>query len=119
MWELTQGMLVAARERAKAPARPRAGTIEELRQRCGEAGTHSILDVDRVAASPAYGAISRLPPARLRKLLGTDRPTRAQVESAFQGREWAEFRRRWQGLYIVIYADDEPSEIFFAGTSGD
>jgi hypothetical protein len=36
-----------------------------------------------------------------------------------QARILAKFRRRWEALYIVVYQDDQPSEIFFGGYSGD
>ncbi len=117
MWEKTQEMLAAAKQRNKKPARPPAKTIKELLKRSGEAGTHSILDVDRVAPTPTYGAVCLLPPVRLRELFGTERPTREQVQAAWG--EWPEIHRRWQALYVVVYFHDEPSEIFFAGSSGD
>jgi hypothetical protein len=27
--------------------------------------------------------------------------------------------KRWEGIYIIAYRDGSPSEIFFAGCSGD
>jgi hypothetical protein len=81
----------------------------------GANGTRSILDLDRVAAVPRLGAVAPLPDEVLRALYGTTRPTRAMVE---QGAD-SEYIERGQGIYIVVYRDDQPDEIFFAGYSYD
>ena len=79
-------------------------------------GTRSILDMTRVAAKPDFGAVAPLDESELTELFGTVRPSAADVEESeglFDALE------RGQGAYIVVYEDDEPSHIFFAGYSYD
>jgi hypothetical protein len=96
---------------AKAPT-----TIAEARKFAGAGGTGSILDMDRVAAEPDYFAVAPLSPQRLPGLFGSERPTREMIES---NHDFYEEIERGQGIYIVVYADGEPAEIFFAGYSFD
>jgi hypothetical protein len=91
--------------------------IEALRARCAEDGTHSTLDVDRVSDTPSYGAASPLGEGELQVLFGTTRPTHAHVRE--KQSELIEHRRRGMASYVVIYTDGEPTEIAFAGISGD
>ncbi|HYY94804.1 MAG TPA: hypothetical protein VE713_09825 [Pyrinomonadaceae bacterium] len=49
-------------------------------------------------------------------LFGTDRPTRKMVESSGEVFDALE---RGQGVYVVVYDDGQPSEVFFAGYSFD
>jgi hypothetical protein len=79
-------------------------------------GTRSILDLDHVAARPEFGAVAPLDPVVLQHLYGTTQPTRAMVE---QNMEFFEDMERVEGIYIVIYKDGRPDEIFFAGYSAD
>jgi len=97
-------------------------SIKALLREQGESGTHSILDIERVAAQPQAGAVSPMPPKRLKELFGTDRPTRQLVESKCQDPELMEdplVTERWQGIYFTVYREDQPHELFFIGTSGD
>ncbi|MFG3095112.1 hypothetical protein [Streptomyces sp. NPDC048202] len=102
-----------------------------------EEGTHSILDVRRVAKKP--GAAKRctlrpLPAARLVHHFGTDRPSVRQYEDAMarayealeSGRPGGEDatllgeqRMSWTGVYVVLYADGRPTHVGFFGSSGD
>ncbi|MFD8543310.1 hypothetical protein [Streptomyces sp. NPDC059649] len=97
----------------------------------GEEGTHSILDIDRVVhttAAPSghhvadYGTLRPLAHERIVHHFGTDRPTPDQFEEALaQGHAAIGFpsgraetlrdecRMRWTGLYVVLYAGDEPT----------
>lgn len=82
----------------------------------------SILDMLAVSDSPAgepsrHGLIWPLSADQLLQLFGTPQPTRALVEGA--GGRLSGLRERWQGLYIVVYDQGLPSEICFAGVSGD
>jgi len=79
-------------------------------------GTRSILDMERVGNSPGYGAVCPLDPAIQRSLYGTDRPSRAQVEDNMDFLEEVE---RGQGVYIILYANDQAHELCFAGYSYD
>ena len=49
-------------------------------------------------------------------LFGTDKPTHEMIE---ESDELYDVLERGQGVYIVVYKDEQPSEIFFAGYSFD
>lgn len=119
-------------------------SIAEAIELAAEDGTHSILDIDRVAPAPTepgaeslrqlprepgkrgswfasysqnIGTARELHPDDLRALLGTTTPTRDQVDAAVE--EITEHRARGLGTIIVIYAEGKPSELAFIGFSGD
>jgi hypothetical protein len=72
--------------------------------------------MERVSDTPDDGAVSPLPEADLLELFGTTKPTREMVDSNY---DLFEVLERGQGVYIVVYTDDQPSGIFFAGYSFD
>jgi hypothetical protein len=98
-------------------------------ERFWEVGTHSILDMDQIidAGRPdEAGAIRALSGEELRTHLGSDHPTRADWERAFnvptQPGTSAPINAgfpRWSGRYAVLYRDGAPHEIAFWGWSGD
>jgi hypothetical protein len=95
-------------------------TPDELLERQAETGTHSILDITTISNTPDFSAISPLPRERLAEVFGTESPTRSQIEKAYKAGVLEEFiSERWQGIYIIAFRDGTPSEIFFAGCSGD
>lgn len=95
-------------------------TIERLLEVQGESGTHSILDIGGISPKPEFGTVSSLPHTKLVELFGSERPSHAQIERASSSGALEEFTsERWQGIYVVVYHDGSPSEIFFAGCSGD
>ena len=95
-------------------------TIEKLLELQAESGTHSILDIRDVSKEPQFGAVSPLPHARLVEFFNSEMPTHAEIEEAHDSGSLEEFvSERWQGIYIIAYRDGSPSEIFFAGCSGD
>jgi hypothetical protein len=79
-------------------------------------GTRSILDMERISDAPASGAVSPVPPDELRRLFGTEQPTREMVE---QSEDLIERIDRGQGVYVVTYRQGRPDEIYFAGYSYD
>ena len=91
-------------------------SIEDAMQDADADGTRSILDMERVADEPDYGAVTRLSDDDLVDLFGTNKPTREMIES---NEDLFEALERGQGVYIVAYRDGQPSEIFFAGYSFD
>lgn len=91
-------------------------SIEEALEDSDADGTRSILDMMSVAATPDYGAVAPVPLEYLMSLFGTDKPTREMIEDSD---ELFEHLERGQGVYIIVYKDDQPSEIFFAGYSFD
>lgn len=97
-------------------------TIKALRKEQGESGTHSILDIERVAARPQPGAVCRMPARRLKEIFGTEKPTHEMVVAKLQTPELMEdplVVERWQGVYFTVYRQGKPDEICFVGTSGD
>jgi hypothetical protein len=78
----------------------------------GESGTRSILDMERVVATPSFCAVTPLAGEDLQRLFGTDRPTHDLVANSD---ELFEVLERGQGVYIIVYKGNQPVEIFFAG----
>src|SRR5262249_42129713 len=99
-------------------------SIKEAIEAAEADGTKSILDIDRIASEPDYGAVCCLPQQRLIELFGTEKPTQKMImESVTTG-----FKKgvdlfaqidRGQGIYIIVYQDEAPSQVFFAGYSYD
>ncbi len=117
--EKMQKMLAGAGSVPRKPKR-KPKTIEKLLELQGESGTHSILDILSISAEPKFAAISPLRRSKLVEFFGSDTPSRSQIEEAHNsGALEALISERWEGVYIVAYRDGSPSEIFFAGCSGD
>jgi hypothetical protein len=91
-------------------------SIEEAIEDADADGTRSILDMERIADEPDFGAVTPLSDEDLDDLFGTSKPTREMIES---NDDLFEALERGQGVYIVAYRDGKPSEIFFAGYSFD
>src|SRR5574341_376460 len=102
------------------PAAPSPGAkhkaIAKAVKASGEDGTRSILDMERIGDSPDFGVVCPLDASALQTLYGTDRPTRAMVEANLDFLEQVE---RGQGVYFVLYEQDQPRELCFAGYSYD
>ena len=95
-------------------------TIEALLEIQAGSGTHSILDIVTISAEPRFGAISPFPRSKLVEFFGSETPSHAEIEEVYDSGSLEEFvSERWQGVYFVVYRDGSPSEIFFAGCSGD
>lgn len=106
----------------------RPATIAQAFANTGADGTRSILDMERVAPSPAVGAVAPMPRAALLAIFGTDRPTRPMLDEALRSpsadaveavEETMEGIGRGEGRYILLYEDDHPTEIYFCGYSYD
>ena len=91
-------------------------SIEEAMEDADADGTRSILDMERISDTPDYGAVVALPNEVLLDLFGTDKPTREMIED---NDDLFEMLERGQGVYVIAYQDDKPSEIYFAGYSYD
>lgn len=95
-------------------------TIEELILRNETEGTHSILDVDRIDTEPDFGVITPLDKDSIVEVFGTDKPTRYEIEEVLhEGWSVGNLCDRWEGIYVIVYRQGKPDEIFFAGYSGD
>ena len=94
----------------------RHATMAEALEDAEADGTRSIIDLDRVADEPDFGAVTALGDAVRRALFGTTRPTREMLESNEDplGNPAAAER-----ISIVLYRDERPDEISFAGYSCD
>ncbi len=95
---------------------PEHSSIEEALEEADADGTRSILDLNHIADSPDFFAAAPLDAAVLQGLFGTTKPTRAMLE---RNMDFFEDIERGQGIYIVVYRDDKPDEILFAGYSFD
>ncbi len=91
-------------------------SIEEAMEDSDADGTRSILDLMAVAEEPDLSVVAPLDEAVLEDLYGTTQPSRAMVEGNM---DFLEDVDRGQGIYIVLYKDGKPDEIFFAGYSFD
>jgi hypothetical protein len=111
-----------------APGRQHA-SIEEALESADADGTRSILDafrgvlpspyktdVDPLAWDVPYAGVSPLAEADLVTLFGDTRPSREVVESC--DALWHRLERG-TAIYVVLYSNSEPHEIFFAGISFD
>ena len=102
-------------ENSPAPGAQHA-SIEEAMEAADADGTRSILDMERISDEPDFGAVVPLPNEELIDLFGTDKPTRAMIE---ENDDLFEMLERGQGVYVIAYENDKPSQIYFAGYSYD
>ena len=100
---------------ARAPGAQHASILDALLASDAD-GTRSILDLFSVEDTPGDNVAHRLSDEQLQQLLGTTRPTHEIIENCDDLFEPIE---RGQGVCIVVYKDDQPDEIFFAGYSFD
>jgi hypothetical protein len=91
-------------------------SIDEAREDSDADGTRSILDVSGLSARPDYDAVAPLDDDELMEFFGTTKPTAEEIEDC---EELFEQIERGQGIYVVVYENDQPSQIFFAGYSYD
>ena len=91
-------------------------SAEAARAAASASGTRSILDMTRVSAKPDFGAVGPLDETELMDLFCTTKPSARDVEDSDEVFDQME---RGHGVYVVLYEDDEPSALFFAGYSYD
>lgn len=100
--------------------RPKPATIEELLEQESEMGTHSILDMICISPKPKRKAISPFPTSLLIEYFGSETPSPSEIQDVYEYGSLGRFvTTRWQGIYIVAHFDGKPSDIFFAGCSGN
>ena len=95
------------------------GSIEELLEAAAESGTHSILDIQHTASGADFGVAWPAPGDVVRQVYGTERPSRVQVEVREGRISEAMELERWQAVYVLVYDQGRPAEIYFEGASGD
>jgi hypothetical protein len=102
------------------PSKPSPGaqhtSIEEAQEAADADGTRSILDIERVGQESDFGVAAALDHATLDYLYDTTEPTHEMVESnmGFFGR-----LERGHGVYLIVFRNGQPDELFFAGYSYD
>jgi hypothetical protein len=100
--------------------RPKPATIDELLEQQGDSGTHSILDIICISSKPKRKAISPFPSSLLVEYFDSETPSPAEIQEVYEFGSLEKFTgKRWRGIYIIAYFDCKPSDIFFAGCSGD
>jgi hypothetical protein len=95
------------------------GSIEELLEASAESGTHSILDILQTSPVPDFAVAWQAPEDAIEELFGNAKPTREEIES--QPGELTELLEleRWQAVFLTVYKNGKPAEIYFEGVSGD
>jgi hypothetical protein len=96
---------------------PEPKTIRELIDLRADEGTHAIIDIERVSDTLDYSVVMPLTAQEYQKLFSTAKPTHALVKKK-ESELWG-LRKRWVGVYVIVYKGGEPDEIFFGGFSGD
>jgi hypothetical protein len=103
------------------PPKPeRIDLFTELLEQEGAAGTHSILDITCISPTPKRKAISPFPDSLLLDYFSSATPGPAEIQEVYEFGSLEKFvNKRWRGIYIIAHFDGAPSDIFFAGCSGD
>jgi hypothetical protein len=120
---ITEASPIFSGSRLFIPAsRPKTkpSTIEELLEQEGDSGTHSILDITCISAKPKLKAISPFPSSLLLDYFSSVTPSPSEIQEVYEFGCLQKFvNKRWRGIYIIAHFDGAPSDIFFAGCSGD
>ncbi len=91
-------------------------SYEEAMEASREDGTRSIIDINRVGNAPDFCTAYPLSEEELQDLFGTTKPNLQMVEDH---PTFGENVERGDCVYIVLYKDDMPDEIYFYGCSFD
>lgn len=112
----------------------RHNSIEAALEDAEDSGTGSILDIQKISDSPEFLASWALSADETLALFGTNKPTKQMVEDIILGEgepdHWEEtgyniWDKFWDKIgrgesrHIILYENDQPSEIFFIGYSVD
>jgi hypothetical protein len=78
------------------------------------------LDITCISPKPKRKAISPFPGSLLLEFFSSETPSPAEVQEVYEFGSLEKFvNKRWRGIYIIAHFDGKPSDIFFAGCSGD
>jgi hypothetical protein len=91
-------------------------TAEEALEMMDADGTGSILDISRVSEQPDFFCAAPLSESELQACFGTSRPTLGDIKGSDAFWDTIE---RGHARYVIVYQDDQPENIFFAGYSFD
>lgn len=94
-------------------------SIDDLREAFAEAGTHTIIDIERISTEPNIGIAYPAPRDIIQKIYGTIKPSHGDVESKHGCLSETLNIIRFQAVYLIVYEKDIPKEIYFEGCSGD
>src|SRR5262249_41630771 len=94
----------------------RHSSIDEAREDSDADGTRSILAVTTTGAEPDYAVVPPVGQDELMQFFATTKPTADDVEDCDDLFDQIE---RGQGVYVVVYDNDKPAQILFAGYSYD
>jgi hypothetical protein len=97
-----------------AERRPR--TPDEALEMAGADGTRSILDIKRIARTPAYCVAAPLTADEYERYFGTDKPTVDKIENCDD--LWEDLERG-MARYVLAYDGARPTKIVFLGYSFD
>ena len=93
-----------------------AATPDEALEMADEDGTGSILDIQMIAEEPDFCCAAPFSPEELSDYFGTEKPTRADISEAD---DFWEDIERGHARYTVLYEQEQPTELYFAGYSFD
>ena len=91
-------------------------SIEEAQEAAAEDGTRSILDIEAISEAPDFCFAAPLADAELQQHFGTTQPTKEMVSRKL---DFLGSVRRGHCIYITLFEDGQPSELFFGGYSFD
>jgi hypothetical protein len=91
-------------------------SIEEAMEDSDADGTRSILDIESISDERNFSVAAPLSDDELEKYFGTLQPTHDMVVNNM---EFLEGIDRGNCIFITVFKDGEPSELFFAGYSFD
>jgi len=91
-------------------------SIEEAQEEAAEDGTRSILDIGAISEEPDFCVAAPLPDQELQRHFGTVQPTNAMVSRKL---DFLRSVERSHCVYITVYEDGQPRELFFGGYSFD
>lgn len=72
--------------------------------------------ISRVSEQPDFFSAAPLSEGELQTCFGTSRPTLGDIQG---GNAFWDTIERGHARYVIVYADDQPKNIFFAGYSFD
>lgn len=90
--------------------------VDLLIVRCATEGTCSILDWIGLSSTPGLSHVCAVSEENLMNYFGTTQPTKEQIELR---EDFWDSIPRGHGFYLLMYKDNEPEEIFFAGYTYD
>jgi hypothetical protein len=91
-------------------------SIQHARDAADMDGTRSILDIEEIGDMIQIGVAAPLDDESLEDLYETAQPTHEMIEANM---DFFEKIDRGEAIYIVVYKDGKPDELFFAGYSFD